>query len=388
MFSEKLSIYMHPYIYYKGRYGGIARYVCELAEELWQQQHKIYLPIRSSESIYLQQSKFFPYANECFLSPSIADKGIASILRMMGNGEKAERYLKRVDALNALKNGAYDVIHPSYTNCTEILPYVKNTPLVVTVHDMIHELYPESFSPKDPSSYRKKLFAHSADRIIAISNQTKADLIHYFGIKEEKIDVVYHGNSLTLPANYESVDISLPERYILFVGHRHGYKNFESLLTAFSALVTEDDSLHLICAGGPPFSKDELLKLHELEIQQKVEQRFVSDEELAILYNRCLLFVYPSIYEGFGLPILEAFACRAPVLCARASCFPEIASDGAAYFTPGNNDELTHAIRKYINSSDECEKLRRLGDKRIQNFTWKQCASNTLASYRAAIAAH
>ncbi len=385
MNKDSLSIFMHPYIYYQGKYGGIARYVCELAEELCRQGHTISLPIRDVESIYLHNSDFFAKLPDLLPSPSCVDLVIAKILNKLNLGVKSARYLKRAVALKTLKQGKFDIIHPSYTNSTEILPHVGKTPLVVTVHDMIHELYPQSFCPTDPTSERKRKFSLRADRIIAISQQTKADLIHHFGISEEKIDVIYHGNSLVLPANYQEFKMDIPERYILFVGHRFGYKNFDSVLSAFAGLAESDESIYLVCAGGPAFSDEELHKIKTLNIQQRVTHRCVSDDELAILYNRCLLFVYPSLYEGFGLPILEAFACNAPVLCARASCFPEIASTGAAYFTPGNDDELAHTMLRFINSTEEREKYRALGRSRLQEFTWAQCAAKTLSTYRKAI---
>lgn len=378
---------MHPYIYYGGCYGGIARYVCELSNELWKMGHKIELPVENPESVYLQSAPFFKEQKE------VPDAGmmqhcIAKILRLCGFGSKSSRYLMRSRALKALRNGKYDVIHPSYTNSTEILRYIKHIPLVATVHDMTHEIFPESFSSADPTTYRKKQFASQADKIIAISQQTRQDLIERFGIPEEKIDVIYHGNSLLLPADYESYQINVPERYILFVGHRFGYKNFTALLRAFAAIAAQDNELSLVCTGGPEFSQDEHELIKQLGIAHKVSHYRASDAELAILYNRCELFVYPSLYEGFGLPILEAFACGAPVLCTHASCFPEIGADGAAYFMPGNDDELAQSICSIIYCQEKRQQLTAAGRKRLEHFSWIKCAEQTLETYRAAIAAH
>ena len=108
---------------------------------------------------------------------------------------------------------------------------------------------------------------------------------------------------------------------------------------------------------------------------------WVTDEELAILYNRCQCFIYPSEYEGFGLPLLEAFECKAPVLCSHASCFPEVAGEGAIYFDPKDNSQLVQKIRSVIYSSTEQERLKAAGSKRLLDFSWEKCAQKTLETY-------
>ncbi len=380
-----MELYIHPYIFYHGRYGGIARYVCELAEQHEQMGVRVHLPIEHSESVYLAASSFFARTAQETPTAPWWMRLAASCLPSAGLKTRAKRYIMRQRALQALQQGQYDIIHPSYTNCTEIIPHIHNTPLVVTVHDMIHELYPHAFSQADPTALRKREFINRADKIIAISHKTKEDLVNICGVDEAKIDVVYHGNSLVLPPDATSRKLDLPERYILFVGHRFGYKNFSVLLRAFAHLAAKDKELQLICAGGPDFSQAEWQEMNELGLAGKVHRKQVSDDVLAILYHRSLCFVYPSMYEGFGLPILEAYSCGAPVICANASCFPEIAGNGAIYFHPDKVDDLTSAIESVITSSSERTRLLQAGAERLAQFSWRQSAEATLGVYRSVL---
>lgn len=377
-----MKIFIHPYIFYQGRYGGIARYVCELAMQHDLMGVDICLPIRKTENIYLNEAPFFARTSANTPAAPAWLKWAAACLPGASLRTRANRYMMRYQALQALQKGPYDIIHPSYTNSTEILPHINNTPLVVTVHDMIHELYPHAFASADPTAHRKLQFVQRADRIIAISHKTKEDLVNICGVDAAKVDVVYHGNSLLLPSDAQNRRLALPEQYLLFVGHRKGYKNFVTLLQAFAKLATQEKDLHLICVGGPEFSPEETALMNDLKVAEKVQRRLVNDDELAILYNRTRCFIYPSVYEGFGLPILEAYSCGAPVICANASCFPEIAGNAALYFSPYNVAELANAIESVIHSPLEQARLLQAGASRLTDFSWKKSAEETLHTYR------
>ncbi len=377
-----MKLFIHPYIFYQGRFGGIARYVCELAMQHEKMGVDIHLPIAQTENTYLNAAPFFTRTSAATPSAPYWLQMAARLMPTAHLRQKAQRYRYRYQALQALKQGSYNLVHPSYTNSTEILPHLGKTPLVITVHDMIHELYPEAFAPNDPTAERKAQFVKQAQRIIAISHKTKEDLVNICGVDADKIDVVYHGNSLELPPLGTYCEPQLPQRYILFVGHRFGYKNFDTLLKAFSIIAAQDKELHLLCAGGPDFSVEELKNMQALSIRERVQRRQVSDAELALMYKHALCFVYPSRYEGFGLPILEAYACGAPVICAQASCFPEIAGNGALYFRPDSTDELVNAIETLIHSSAERERLLAAATQRLTQFSWQKSAEETLAVYR------
>ena len=382
MRSPHLTVFMHPRTFWNWKFSGISRYVCELTEELLKKGVNVQIPIKETRNEYLKNASFFHNTSREVCEASYSIRLIRRLLSITPLREKARRAELRSQALNFLKTKEFDIIHPTHNNATEILPFIGNKPLVITVHDMTHELFPSSFPKNDPSSERKRIFAERADRIIAISECTKNDLVRLFHINPDKIDVIHHGNSLKLPHNHQNIHMDLPERYILFVGKREGYKNFESLAQAFSIISKEDDSLMLICAGGGAFTAKEQDFLSSLKIQNKTKQMWVTDEELAILYNRCQCFVYPSEYEGFGLPLLEAFECKAPVLCSRASCFPEVAANGALYFEPKNVSQLAELIRSVITSTSKQEELKAAGSRRLQDFSWEKCAQKTLETYQ------
>lgn len=382
MINNPISVFMHPRTFWNWKFSGVSRYVCELAEELIQAGVDVHIPIKETHNEYLKGSTFYHKTSSEVYPANISIRIIRKLLSLTPLKEKARRAELRSQALNFLRSNQFSLIHPTHTNATEILPYVGKTPLVITVHDMTHELFPESFATHDPSSERKRLFAQRADRIIAISECTKNDLVQLFDINPEKIDVIHHGNSLKLPKGHESIPMNLPERYVLFVGKRSGYKNFETFAKAFAISSKQDDSLHLICAGGGAFTEKETAFLEHLGIQTKTHQMWVTDEELAILYNRSLCFIYPSEYEGFGLPILEAFECGAPVLCAHASCFPEVAGNGALFFDPKDIQEMAALMQKVISSSTLRTDLLKAGSLRLKDFSWKKCAQQTLRTYK------
>ena len=372
---------MHPRAFWFLKFSGVSRYVCELSEGLINMGVDVHIPIKETINEYLKNSSFFEKTSAETCAAPLHIRMLHQLLAHTPLKEKARRHELRHQGLQALRKRKYDIIHPTHNNAVELLPYIGETPLVITVHDMTHELFSSCFPASDPSSARKRLYAQRADRIIAISECTKNDLVRLFDISPDKIDVVHHGNSLKLPQNASSIQINAPERYVLFVGGRNGYKNFNRFAEAFAIVAAEDKQLHLVCAGGGAFSEAELTHLQQLGIAERCQQRWVTDEELAMLYNHAQAFVYPSEYEGFGLPILEAYECGAPVLCADASCFPEIAAKGALYFKPLDIQEMAHAIRQTVQSPDQQEALKEAGRRRLRDFSWQKTAEKTLETY-------
>ncbi len=203
---------------------------------------------------------------------------------------------------------------------------------------MIHEIYPEYFPLNDETSAWKKELAEKATKIIAISKNTKKDIIKYYGINSNKIDVIYLGNSLYDSGISNKIDRNIigtmPKKYILFVGSRKIYKNFYFFVEAVAPVLQKDENLNLICVGGGPFSNDERFYLKSFNIDRQIYHYTVNDDTLSEVYKRAIALIYPSLYEGFGLPILEAYSCSCPVILSNTSSLPEIAGDAAAYFDP------------------------------------------------------
>lgn len=385
MHASPLSVFCHPRTFWHGKYSGISRYICELVSHMEPLGVEYHIPIRETRNEYLKSADFFGRTSAETRPAALPARLIRKMLESTPLREKARRLELRSQALRYLTSERCDLIHPSHTNATEILPHVGDTPLVITVHDMTHELFPGNFASGDPTSRRKRLFAERADRIIAISRKTKEDLVELFHLNPDKVDVIHHGNSLTLPSDYASRPMSHPEQYILFVGKRSGYKNFSAFAEAFAVVSQRNPDIRLVCAGGGAFSREEGAVLAHLGIADKTSQVYVSDEELAILYNRSIAFVYPSLYEGFGLPILEAYACQAPVLCSHASCFPEVAGKGALYFEPDSIDSMVEAMTAVIQSPALSCRLKAAGAVRLADFSWEKTAQLTLESYQRAL---
>jgi glycosyltransferase involved in cell wall biosynthesis len=279
-----------------------------------------------------------------------------------------------------ISKGDYDIFHPTYYD-PYFLNILNNKPFVLTIHDMIHEIYPEMFSSKDETSKRKKLLAQKATRIIAISENTKKDIIKFFNIKEDKIEVIYHANSINPSESTDDINIDLPKKYILFVGSRGGYKNFNLFIEAISTLLVEDAELNVVCVGGGNFKEMEKEKFKKLNIANKICQYSVNDDILAYLYQKAVAFVFPSLYEGFGIPILESFACGCPVICSKTSSLPEVAGDATIYFDPTDKLSMSNSIQKVIYNDDLKKQLVNKGTERVKKFTWEKTAKQTKKIY-------
>lgn len=383
--GKALTVFMHPRAFWFLKFSGVSRYVCELAQHLEDMGVDVQIPIKETVNEYLKALPSFPKMASLACPAPFSIRAMHKILACTPLKEKARRMDLRYQSIQYMKTHKFDIIHPTHNNAIELLPRIGNKPLVVTVHDMTHELRPSSFPATDPSSYRKRLFVERAQRIIAISECTKNDLVRLFQVNPDKIDVVHHGNSLTLPANVDQISLDIPARYVLYVGGRNGYKNFLTFAEAFAKIAATDATIHMVCAGGGAFSMSECQLLHQLGIAERCHQIWVSDDELAALYHRSECFVYPSEYEGFGLPLLEAFECGAPVICSEASCFPEIASYAAAYFSTNDSNDLAGKIKQVLESSELKHFMRACGKKRLADFSWKKTAEQTLETYLKAL---
>jgi glycosyltransferase involved in cell wall biosynthesis len=275
-----------------------------------------------------------------------------------------------------LRSGRYEVFHPTYYG-DYFLADLKATPMVVTIHDMVHEIFPEHFSLGDSVRDFKSIQLKRANKIIAVSSATKRDLVDFYGTDPDRIQVVYHATSL--PCG--QLNAGTPwERYALYTGNRSGYKNFYFFLQVFAEFLRQDSQLGLVCTG-PPLSASELALLERLGIGGKVEHRFADDALMTALYSHAEFFVFPSLYEGFGIPVLEAFSCGCPALLSATPALREIGSDAANYFDPKSPSGLRAALQKLIASRSLREELSQRGLVRSRDFSWAKTAEQTGAVY-------
>jgi glycosyltransferase involved in cell wall biosynthesis len=282
-----------------------------------------------------------------------------------------------MNSLQKIKKGNYDVLHPTYYD-----PYLlelkdKDIPLIIDVHDMIFEKFPHYFKNPEYTKKNKKLYFSRAHKIIATSQKTKEDLLSIYPyIHEDKVIVIYRGQVFPVQEYKQK-----KEGYVLYTGQRNGYKNFNTFITAVAPLLLQYD-LQFICTGQP-FNKFELALLEKERISNKTICTFVHDNELSELYAKALVFVFPSLYEGFGLPILEAFAAGCPAVLSNTSCFPEIAGGAALYFDPYSISDIRAVIEKIITSPSLQKELSNKGKERIKDFSWEKTVYQTYNVYLA-----
>ena len=277
-----------------------------------------------------------------------------------------------------VKQNDFSICHPTYFN-PYFLKYLKK-PLVITVHDMTYEALPQYFPSADPLPYYKRLLMDKAEKIIAISETTKEDILKYSNINADKIEVIHHGIDFT-PPEYENVP-ELPANYILFVGARWSYKNFHLVASAFKILSKKYPDLKLVLAGGGALSFGDSEFLLRNGILDKTIQISATDEQLNTIYKNAACFIYPSLYEGFGLPVLEAFKNGTPVLLSDCSCFKEIAGNAANYFDHQSLDALVIETEKQINNKTLAEELGAAGKVKLMEYPIEKCVSKTIDLYR------
>jgi glycosyltransferase involved in cell wall biosynthesis len=344
--------------------GGVSRYFCELLSALRRDDlAEVRLP-----RIYADNEHFRPLLP----APPVLQPVLRTIRRAKPARKVVESVWRRARArlnqrasVQALRRQDFDVFHPTYYDPYFLDPLGKK-PFVLTIHDMTHEIYPESFNPGDPTRERKALLARAAARIIAISAATKSDIVRYLDVDPGKIEVIHLANSLT----GESEELAVPTRYVLYVGGRgRRYKNFADFLLAFAKLASALPDLHLICVSPKDFDRAELGLLRRLGLEDRCVSLPANDRQLAFLYEHASLFVYPSLCEGFGLPILEAFASRCPVALSYTSCLPEIAGEAALYFDPADVSSIERALATAFFDPASCQTLIQRGQERLKRFS-------------------
>lgn len=267
-----------------------------------------------------------------------------------------------------------DIVHETYY--LRAASGVRGAPLVLTVYDMIHEL----FSSGDPTSAMKRQAVARADHIICISRSTQRDLVSLFGVDERKTSVTLLGVDPPLPGDGNGVRSERP--FLLFVGGRAGYKNFEGFLKAVAASSLLRREMDIVAFGGGAFTPGEMQAIDALGFSGQVTYASGDDRLLGDYYRRAAALVYPSLYEGFGLPPLEAMSYDCAVLCSNTSSLPEVVGDAAELFDPKDEMAIANAIEKVVASPSRRDELLEKGRERVREFTWRKCARETLAVYK------
>ncbi len=268
-------------------------------------------------------------------------------------------------------------------------PRFLNVPLVVTIHDLSYIFYPNEFTKKDLYQLTNwtKYTVYKAKKIISVSNSTKKDLINVYNLPEAKIEVVYNGYekfSRVEPSKFKVKEVSKP--YILYVGTLQPRKNIKTLLQAYYKFNQIYPEYELIIAGKKGWMYNQIFeKVADLGLEDKVFfTDYITDFQLVYLYENALCLVMPSLYEGFGIPLLEAMSFDCPVLSSFASSLPEVGGEACFYFDPNNVNELVEKLLKLKNSPEYRKVLIKKGKERIKQFSWKTCAEHTLSVIKTA----
>lgn len=289
--------------------------------------------------------------------------------------------------INLLLNGI-EVFH--FTGA--IAPALKNIATVATVYDLYHVRHPESVEPRHRVSRQAlKTNLNAVSGVIAISAFTKSDLVDSLGISPEKIEVVPLGVDTRifrpLPgcAEYLKNRFALEDEYLLHVGTLENRKNLLPMLDAFNMIRARHPHLKLVLAGNPGKGFELIReKMQKLNIEKSVRHLgyLDADQDLPYLYGGASAFVFPSIYEGFGLPILEAFACGVPVAASNCTSIPEVAGDSALLFDPLQPDDIAEKVLRILEDSGLAQTLTDKSAERAKGFTWAETAKRTLGIYK------
>jgi glycosyltransferase involved in cell wall biosynthesis len=371
-----LRVMFDAQIFCHQRFGGISRYVCNLALELQRRGDVtplIAAPFHFNEYLGQLPASLVQGRRVRWLEGLTALAYGASVLP----GKMAARSFKP------------DVLH-----CTYYFPIKPpaGARRILTVYDMIHEKYPQYFAASPFIRRIKAASVAAADQVICISESTRRDLLDTYDIPEERVSVTHLGYDplASLLTGESSSDFKIrvlgaDVPYVLFVGSRLSYKNFRGLLDAYAASASLRSNFFFLCFGGGDFTGAERSAISKAGVECRVKYLSGSDAVLAACYTHASLFVCPSLYEGFGIPVLEAMSLDCPVACSNSSSLPEVVGDAAKLFDPMDCGSIRNALEAVLDSPSTAIALKERGRIRKQMFSWRICAANTLNIYRQVI---
>ena len=355
-------------------YGGISRYFSRVAQVLLEmgQQVAIFAPLH--QNMYLAD----------------LPKGVVSGRHICGYPPKTRRLVLAFNRMRsdlAISRLKPDLVHETYFSQYRSGP--DACPAVVTVHDMIHELFPNAFAASDDTARNKRTAIERADHVICVSENTKSDLMRLCGTPASKVSVVHQGFDQLAPRERPDQPAAAAGKpFLLYVGERsRSYKNFNGFLRALALSTRLLADFDVVAFGRPKFSTGELKTISSLGFgRNQVRQMSGSDELLGDVYRAARALVYPSLYEGFGFPPLEAMAHHCPVISSNTSSMPEVVGSAGEYFNPTDTDEMRQVIESVVYSDTRIDALRKAGSERVKAFSWSKCTRETLKIYESLVA--
>ena len=358
-------------IFQNYRYGGISRYIVELHKTL-------------SHSTAVTSYLCAPFCGNEYVDEIEGDSSVIGNWKWPARLPKGKRFLREQILRGAGTLIQPDILHGTFFYRAKAPSFAKR--FVITLHDMTNELLPQFFAADDPMPIHKRTAVENADHIICISERTRLDAMEIYRQPAEKFSVVHHG-AISLPAASELPAELQKTDYLLFVGQRAGYKNFSALLSAFASSRRLRGDFVLVCCGGGPLTVAERATMTALALPDHAVKQFSgSDALLAALYKDAAALVYPSLYEGFGMPLLEAFSMGCPVVASLHGAIPEVAGNAVEYIGAASEEDMIQSIEAVVYDSDRAASLRTAGAARVAQFSWDKCATETIDAYHKAMA--
>ena len=322
-------------VFFEQPLGGASKYIYELNKELAKLNcdTKILSPIHINNYINGNDTTktFYKFNNHY---PKFTRKFFENLNRAYIN--------------NYLKKNKVDIFHYTLENSN----YLKNFKgkKLITIYDLIHEKFDKFYNLPYDYKEKKKFFLKEMDHIICISECTKKDLIKFYGIDEKKISVTHLATTENLITQKTCVKNKFQKPYILFVGHRKRYKNFINFIKAFSISDKLKSDFEIICFSNELFDKNELEIIKSLNLNNSIKLVSGDDTKLDQFYKNASLFVFPSLYEGFGIPLLEAMKNKCPICCSDTGSLKEIGATAVDYFNPKSIDSISNSMEKFLYS--------------------------------------
>ncbi|GAC1310853.1 MAG: hypothetical protein NVSMB24_28980 [Mucilaginibacter sp.] len=375
-----MKVHFDHQIFLTQKVGGISRYFYALKRALVENN----LCEVDNWTFFYRNSYFGP-GNGAFYLNSFPLKKVDDLIGTT-KGLRTLGAFNELAALWRLRNNDSDVIHLTADNAGYMKRLKGKKPIVVTVHDLIPELYPDDF---DDITRRLKIREDTfrmADHLICISESTKRDLKEIYGFKDDEISMVYHGPPDYMVKNREykliNPETNSKQDYLLYVGDRKtGYKNFWPMVENVVPVLKNNKHLKLLCVGAN-FKPDELDRFERFGIGNLVESVHAREDELFSIYENAVCFILPSIYEGFGFPLLEAMKAGCPILSSNSSSLPEVGGNGALYFDPVSFDGFAGRLNVILNQKGAIEQLTGNQVGQLKKFSWKITAGQTYEVYK------
>jgi glycosyltransferase involved in cell wall biosynthesis len=353
------SVLFGPEIWNLQQQGGVSRHVKELINNMVLINNSVKAVIPETNNVYAQE-----ISNQIKIST-----------------DQFDNFVNKPD-FDGIFKGNENIYHATYFSEVSLSAMKRRGfHVVVTVYDMISELFPDRPPLFRRRNNEKERVIQIADHIVCVSQTSANDLARIFGVSNEKISITYPGTSFGGFTKQIDNNLLGINPFLLYVGNRNKYKNFKRLIMALSGSKIFISDFKLVAFGGGTFSKSEIAFLKELGMWAHVIHVEGNDSKLFDYYSCAKSLIYPSIYEGFGLPPIEAMASGCPAIVSSGGSIPEVCGDAAVYFDPYNLHDIRNVIEETIQNDELLSNLSKFGRIHALEFSWENTAVTTLGAY-------